>query len=581
MGILVSVIAAFILFCSTSWAATYYVDFTSGNDANNGTSTDTPWKHCPGDTNATGTAGSASLTGGDTVIFKGGVAYIPPTAGITVSSGTSAGSRVIYDGNSAGTWGTGKAQISGNSVASSFGFQSVSKNYWTIQNFDFSHFGDYTDMSAYDCAGSPLPAKTGTGIYVKQSSYGTIQDNDFHEIGIYQNAQPVDGDDDISGWGILVDSGNNLTIQHNDFTKMSYPITLRVYNSSPMNISSVTVHGNTIHNLVRWGITLNVQTNGTLQDIDIDGNTIYDMDDYAGATLCGLGPHVNALMAFIATNGTISGTTLGTSDHPNKIRNNSFYNNKEVAAGSTASTSQVFLSGFGGTLYIFNNTFVNSHPILGGGNAALYIQDGTQETGDNPVVDYHIYNNTFWNHHNMLYIRSMSEGYDIDRAGYDLDIRNNIFYQGHYTGTTYYAVVMHCDNEANNCSAPTTLDYNRYYYATHTSSQNVIVIVYSGSTTYYTLSQAQVLGFEANGAYGDPSFTDISAGLGATSSSNNLTLSSEISGTDLSAYFTTDKVGTTRTGWTIGAYEYNSGSGVITSYRAWTPSGAVCAGCLN
>ena len=51
----------------------YYIDFENGDDANDGTSKTTPWKHHPWDRNATGKAAEAS--GPATYIFKGGVAY--------------------------------------------------------------------------------------------------------------------------------------------------------------------------------------------------------------------------------------------------------------------------------------------------------------------------------------------------------------------------------------------------------------------------------------------------------------------------------------------------------------------------
>src|SRR5258707_309243 len=56
-------------------AATYYVDFASGNDASNGTSMSTPWKRSPGDGEATGNPRAKVLGPGDTVLFRGGVVY--------------------------------------------------------------------------------------------------------------------------------------------------------------------------------------------------------------------------------------------------------------------------------------------------------------------------------------------------------------------------------------------------------------------------------------------------------------------------------------------------------------------------
>lgn len=56
--------------------ATYYIDYVGGDDTNNGTTTGTPWQHCPGDANATDTAGAATFSAGDIIYFKKGVSYL-------------------------------------------------------------------------------------------------------------------------------------------------------------------------------------------------------------------------------------------------------------------------------------------------------------------------------------------------------------------------------------------------------------------------------------------------------------------------------------------------------------------------
>lgn len=67
-----------LMYPSLGRSSNFYVDYVSGLDSNNGTSTATPFKHCPGDTSATGTAGSTTLQAGDNVYFKGGVTYSNP-----------------------------------------------------------------------------------------------------------------------------------------------------------------------------------------------------------------------------------------------------------------------------------------------------------------------------------------------------------------------------------------------------------------------------------------------------------------------------------------------------------------------
>ncbi len=118
VSILIIGALVFAIRCS---AASYYVDYSSGADGNSGTSTSSPWQHCPGDPAATGTAGSTPLNPGDTVFFKGGVQYVLTgngnpvyQTGIGLNWSGAAGQPITYDGNSAGTWGTGRAILTDN-----------------------------------------------------------------------------------------------------------------------------------------------------------------------------------------------------------------------------------------------------------------------------------------------------------------------------------------------------------------------------------------------------------------------------------------------------------------------------------
>lgn len=83
---------------ATLQAATYYVDQTAGNDANNGSQA-SPWKNCPG---MASFSGSGSLQAGDTVMFDRGDTWL-----VTGSQGLYLTGGVTYIGNS---WGTGTAK---------------------------------------------------------------------------------------------------------------------------------------------------------------------------------------------------------------------------------------------------------------------------------------------------------------------------------------------------------------------------------------------------------------------------------------------------------------------------------------
>ncbi|MCX6376849.1 MAG: right-handed parallel beta-helix repeat-containing protein [Armatimonadetes bacterium] len=80
---------------------TYYVDFASGADTNNGTSAATPFKHCHGDAGATDTAAASHLAPGDIVYFRKGVTY---SGVISVDASGTSGNVITFGTTS---WGTG------------------------------------------------------------------------------------------------------------------------------------------------------------------------------------------------------------------------------------------------------------------------------------------------------------------------------------------------------------------------------------------------------------------------------------------------------------------------------------------
>src|SRR3989339_251431 len=92
---------------------TYYVDFESGNDANDGTCTDSAWEHAPGDPSATGNAASVSLSPGNSVLFRGGVVY---RGRIAVGNDGTSSNRITYKGDG---WGSERAIIDGSTPVES------------------------------------------------------------------------------------------------------------------------------------------------------------------------------------------------------------------------------------------------------------------------------------------------------------------------------------------------------------------------------------------------------------------------------------------------------------------------------
>jgi hypothetical protein len=95
-------------------AATYYIDWTGGDDTNNGTSTGTPWKRMPGMNGCASNCAANTPGPGDSYILKGGVTWPNAAFGIlwtwsgnaTTTSPGCTGSGCIYIGVDAG-WYTG------------------------------------------------------------------------------------------------------------------------------------------------------------------------------------------------------------------------------------------------------------------------------------------------------------------------------------------------------------------------------------------------------------------------------------------------------------------------------------------
>jgi hypothetical protein len=109
-GIVAAVTAWALFGASVANAAIYHVDFEGGADTATGLTPQAAFKHAPGDRAATDAAKAVKLAPGDQVLFKGGVIY-RGTLEVKVSGAP--GKPIMFDGNTAGTFGTGRAIIDG------------------------------------------------------------------------------------------------------------------------------------------------------------------------------------------------------------------------------------------------------------------------------------------------------------------------------------------------------------------------------------------------------------------------------------------------------------------------------------
>jgi hypothetical protein len=189
---------------------TYYIDFVGGADTNAGTQA-SPWKHSPGDANATGNARATALAPGNTVIFKGGVVY---SGEIDIpASGTASGGYITFRGNTpSGTWGTGKAQFDLLGTIQ-HAFYGINRSYINIDNVDiYNAQNQYnsSNLAAGKCpAGQAWVTRNGVDqciayngvdnvwkgfITVKGGSNWNILNSSMHEVANYTDLCVLDAE---------------------------------------------------------------------------------------------------------------------------------------------------------------------------------------------------------------------------------------------------------------------------------------------------------------------------------------------------------------------------------------------------
>lgn len=549
-----------LLLAQAANAATFFVDFSAGSDAAAGTSAGTAWQHCPGDALATGTAAGTSLSPGDKVIFKGGVAYLSK---VTVSQSGSVASPITFDGNTAGTFGTGMAVFSGSNVDSDarrYGFVlATSANTYTISNIvftgiQFTRFGGRgTDDPAnitWNC--STLPASVeGYGILLEQCDRITVASCLFTNIGDWTNAPNMGNLE--SGYGVKLDGrGSHITIVSNEFTRVGNRCVTIMPEATGDFTTNITIAYNNIHNFIKFGVALTpgvYATNCICNNIWITNNSFHDMWEYSANVwqgCAGDNPHMDGIIAFLGYSPTATtGATLGTVANPLVIAGNDFYNN--VSYTNQGGTANIYLSGYGGRVLIYNNLFRN---VLNLGEGAIYLGGFFDLAGNScSAVDYEILNNSFFDQTFGVYLASNTQVNSLTNG--TVKLQNNIFV---HTVSTNTAVPVAFGADA--WSKPTTCDYNSYLTI---RSDGIINTSWGvGVTAYNDFAALQALGYEAHGLYGDPLFFNTTYGLGTQSSQNDLRIYSNSpcagTATNLASIFTKDYSGATRSVWDMGAY---------------------------
>jgi hypothetical protein len=391
------ILAIFFFLSFSLFSANYYVDYAAGADTNNGTTTETPFKHCPGDNNATDTAAVTTLAAGDTVYFKGGVTY---NGMVDWDWSGSEGNPITYDGNSAGTWGTGRAVIDGgNSYFGNFK-SSGDRSYITVNYFELKdpRYNFLSDENACD--------------------YIIATNNICHGAG---------DDVQLDGAGFVTYGGEHWEVAYNTIYDC-YNQAFILYPGSYWKI-----HHNDITDKCIWGIRIdtNLSNAGDCTGNEIYNNSIHDIYYYDDK-----GPHTDFI--FLSTDG--SDSIIGT-----KIYNNLIYNDYDFPEPGAGATAFIYISTghAGGTIEdteIWNNVFFNSHSYY---MVELYSASAT-------ISNTKIYGNSFGGGNTPLRFYGTS-GFKID----GLYLKNNAVHAG-------ADVVMYIDDPNSNV-INAEYDYNCWY----------------------------------------------------------------------------------------------------------------------
>jgi hypothetical protein len=607
------IVSLFLLLPLLAQSATYYVDFAAGSDAANGTTTGTPWKHCPGDPNATGTAGSSTLSAGDTVDFRMGTVYTASYVGIILSWSGATNNPITYTS----TWGTGDPATlgTGNSVedlstsngsARMFDDNGAARNFLTFSNLLIQDVGgtatnaailnglDGLSLSeATDTItktnhglveGYKLRHYSGIGGFTNLTRYTVnyyarnVTENTF-QLATSSTGTPIDFSSDGTGQlyvkeppggnGIALEGGGTGIIVTNcafnrigtwqggspfgDTTAVSGYGVLLADNSN-------TIVGGCTFRRMKTGVSIKPTTAGC------NGITIIDSTFSTNMNwLIDIAPGVSS-------GSIIQGITIDRC---------SFYDYAQLdqtqwtANGGVRDSPHqdgIFMrvAGFPSTwtnIVVRNCLFWKDDTNTPGGTASIFLSQGASADIYNCVFRQDKHSNGH-----------MSVGYDKLPGMYQrIRVWNCSFY-----GSASYHIKCTPGNsnpdvyEVLNCVAyrPSTYvvetinpaaigtllhDYNVFY------SENASwYAAVNTDTTYMSLADWQTYsGQDANSVWADPLFTSVSGNPSQWDLRPAAGSPLIDAGTDLSMHFTTDITGATRTGtWDIGAYEYGGGGGV-------------------
>lgn len=344
-------------------AATYYIDFSSGSDSNDGAAKATPWKRAPGMSAFTGTYIHAS---GDQFIFRGGVIWPDPA---------SANWRIANSGVSTmpDYYGVDKTWYSGASWSQPV-FDGGSQNpvtyspYWLVT-------ASYITMDNLRVQNIGVPN-------VNQGNYG-IQFHNDHDI-LIENMTVAEN----SRIALMVEANtgttlSNFTFQNNDISECSWGISVQATAANTV-MNAVTIHDSVFHDFHSQiagamhadGVFLGSSgtVNQYVSNVLFYNNTMYGdwtKSDTSAAGVTGLfycSSCGNSITIF-NNHGTDAGSTSG---YVFEINENTFPQGAVAIYNNSFSMDEA--GGWEGFVYDYHSTGLRlENNIYAGGATVLYL----------------------------------------------------------------------------------------------------------------------------------------------------------------------------------------------------------------
>jgi hypothetical protein len=511
-------ILAILASCPLVATAAYYVDYSAGNDSAAGTSTGTAWKHLPGDPSATGNASSASgITG--TIYLKGGVTYALSTlTGLTIDSShyNNNGPVTFTSGTNVNNWGVGTSSIDGAGVASML--MTITINNATFRGLNM---GNTIWDSSNDAA-----------VLIDGCVSNVFDTCTVHDCGTNSSSAHCDG---------FGPHGNSPYASYHTITNCS------IHDVTQKGIETYRAGHNTFVNNIIWNCT----------DHDIvcssDGNRVYGnilSNACVPVWLCsqkapGFGLKIDV--------GSTSGTSNG-----NLVYNNIFTHCPYGAI--SIDNVEGHTTGFCDNNLIANNTFIDIGS--GGQYAGVFRID---VSGAGAVANGNVFVNN-------IVCSEQSAG--SDSGGYLMPAALTTPYRSSATALGNNNIIAYNLFYGQNAAMHPNLSISGSVHSPTWAN-----FADTGSTSPDYRFKVAANGSGNSFSFGtqlfdtDPKFTSYPGNLTLQGSSP-----ARAAGTNLSAFFTTDINGVTRSAWSMGAYEYTGSGGSLLATPSRQDFGSITAG---